>query len=55
MERVEAGQPYPVFVDYAHTDDALRNALRMLRAVTPADCSASSAAAATATAASVPR
>jgi UDP-N-acetylmuramoyl-L-alanyl-D-glutamate--2,6-diaminopimelate ligase len=24
MERVEAGQPYPVFVDYAHTDDALR-------------------------------
>ena len=35
MERVEAGQPYPVFVDYAHTDDALRNALRMLRDITP--------------------
>jgi UDP-N-acetylmuramoyl-L-alanyl-D-glutamate--2,6-diaminopimelate ligase len=35
MERVEAGQPFPVFVDYAHTDDALRNALRMLRAITP--------------------
>lgn len=35
MERVEAGQPFPVFVDYAHTDDALRNALRMLRDITP--------------------
>ncbi len=35
MERVDAGQPYPVFVDYAHTDDALRNALRMLRGITP--------------------
>jgi len=35
MERVEAGQGFPVFVDYAHTDDALRNALRMLRAITP--------------------
>lgn len=35
MERVTAGQAFPVFVDYAHTDDALRNALRMLRAITP--------------------
>ena len=35
MERVAAGQPFPVFVDYAHTDDALRNALRMLRDITP--------------------
>jgi len=35
MERVEAGQDFPVFVDYAHTDDALRNALRMLRDITP--------------------
>lgn len=35
MERVDAGQPYPVFVDYAHTDDALQNALRMLRGITP--------------------
>jgi len=35
MERVEAGQPFNVLVDYAHTDDALRNALGMLRAVTP--------------------
>ncbi len=35
MERVDAGQVFPVFVDYAHTDDALGNALRMLRAITP--------------------
>lgn len=35
MERVEAGQPFPVFVDYAHTDDALRHALGMLRSITP--------------------
>ncbi|KXU34540.1 UDP-N-acetylmuramyl peptide synthase [Cephaloticoccus capnophilus] len=35
MEQVEAGQAYSVLVDYAHTDDALRNALGMLRAITP--------------------
>jgi UDP-N-acetylmuramoyl-L-alanyl-D-glutamate--2,6-diaminopimelate ligase len=35
MERVEAGQPFPVFIDYAHTDDALRNVLGMLRRITP--------------------
>ncbi|MCM2273472.1 MAG: UDP-N-acetylmuramoyl-L-alanyl-D-glutamate--2,6-diaminopimelate ligase [Candidatus Didemnitutus sp.] len=35
MERIEEGQPYNVLVDYAHTDDALRNALAMLRAITP--------------------
>ena len=35
MERIEHGQPYNVLVDYAHTDDALRNALGMLRAITP--------------------
>ncbi len=35
MERIEEGQPYNVLVDYAHTDDALRNALTMLRAITP--------------------
>jgi UDP-N-acetylmuramoyl-L-alanyl-D-glutamate--2,6-diaminopimelate ligase len=35
MERIDEGQPYNVLVDYAHTDDALRNALGMLRAVTP--------------------
>ncbi len=35
MERIEEGQPFNVLVDYAHTDDALRNALTMLRQVTP--------------------
>jgi UDP-N-acetylmuramoyl-L-alanyl-D-glutamate--2,6-diaminopimelate ligase len=35
MERIEEGQPFNVVVDYAHTDDALRNALGMLRAITP--------------------
>jgi UDP-N-acetylmuramoyl-L-alanyl-D-glutamate--2,6-diaminopimelate ligase len=35
MERVDEGQPFNVLVDYAHTDDALRNALAMLRPVTP--------------------
>ena len=51
MERIEEGQPFNVLVDYAHTDDALRNALGMLRADhARAACSSSSAAAATATA-----
>lgn len=35
MERLEEGQPFNVLVDYAHTDDALRNALGMLRPITP--------------------
>lgn len=35
MERIEQGQPFNVLVDYAHTDDALRNALGMLRPITP--------------------
>ena len=35
MERIEQGQAFNVFVDYAHTDDALRNALGMLRPITP--------------------
>ncbi len=35
MERIESGQGFGVFVDYAHTDDALRNALGMLRPITP--------------------
>lgn len=35
MEKVEEGQAFNVLVDYAHTDDALRNALAMLRPVTP--------------------
>jgi len=34
MERVDEGQDFAVFVDYAHTDDALRNALSMLRPIT---------------------
>lgn len=35
LERVDCGQPYDVFVDYAHTDDALRRCLMGLRALTP--------------------
>ncbi|MDR1817264.1 MAG: UDP-N-acetylmuramoyl-L-alanyl-D-glutamate--2,6-diaminopimelate ligase [Puniceicoccales bacterium] len=34
MERVAPDLPFQIFVDYAHTDDALRNALEMLRAIT---------------------
>ncbi|WP_246456211.1 UDP-N-acetylmuramoyl-L-alanyl-D-glutamate--2,6-diaminopimelate ligase [Ruficoccus amylovorans] len=34
MEKVVSGQPYQVLVDYAHTDDALSNALTMLREIT---------------------
>lgn len=34
MERVENDNGINVFVDYAHTDDALRNALTMLRKIT---------------------
>ncbi len=33
MEPVEHGQPFPVFVDYAHTDAALEAALRSAREV----------------------
>ena len=35
MEVVECGQLFSVFVDYAHTDDALRRCVRGLRCVTP--------------------
>ncbi|HEV8239256.1 MAG TPA: UDP-N-acetylmuramoyl-L-alanyl-D-glutamate--2,6-diaminopimelate ligase [Thermoanaerobaculia bacterium] len=35
MEPVDLGQPFPVFVDYAHTDDGLRNALQAVRAIAP--------------------
>ena len=35
FERVEAGQPFLVVVDYAHTDDALRNAIAAARGLRP--------------------
>lgn len=31
LERIECGQPFDVFVDYAHTDDALSNVLSTLK------------------------
>lgn len=34
MERIEAGQPFEVIVDYAHTGDAVRKVLEVLREVT---------------------
>jgi UDP-N-acetylmuramoyl-L-alanyl-D-glutamate--2,6-diaminopimelate ligase len=34
MERVDCGQDFNVLVDYAHTPDALHNALTMLRSIT---------------------
>ncbi len=34
MQRVEAGQPFTVIVDYAHTPDAFDNVLRTLRGLT---------------------
>ncbi len=35
FEPVEEGQPFLVVVDYAHTDDALRNAIRVARGLHP--------------------
>ena len=35
FERVDVGQPYLVAVDYAHTDDALRNTIAVARAMQP--------------------
>ena len=35
FERVDSGQPFAVVVDYSHTDDALRNALAVARALNP--------------------
>jgi UDP-N-acetylmuramoyl-L-alanyl-D-glutamate--2,6-diaminopimelate ligase len=34
MERIEAGQPFGVVVDYAHTTDSLRKVLEILRPLT---------------------
>ncbi|MDL5050714.1 UDP-N-acetylmuramoyl-L-alanyl-D-glutamate--2,6-diaminopimelate ligase [Oscillatoria amoena NRMC-F 0135] len=34
LERVDAGMPFDLFVDYAHTDDALKNVLSTLRETT---------------------
>lgn len=34
LERIECGQPFGVFVDYAHTPDALQRSLSTLRQVT---------------------
>lgn len=35
FERVEEGQPFLVVVDYAHTDDALRNVITVARGLRP--------------------
>lgn len=35
LERIEAGQPFSVIVDYAHTPDSLEKAIRAVKNVTP--------------------
>ncbi len=35
LERIACGQRFEVFVDYAHTDDALRRCVQALRSITP--------------------
>ncbi|MEM0964691.1 MAG: UDP-N-acetylmuramoyl-L-alanyl-D-glutamate--2,6-diaminopimelate ligase [Verrucomicrobiota bacterium] len=35
LERIDEKQGFEVFVDYAHTDDALRSTLEVLREITP--------------------
>lgn len=34
MERIDGGQPFNLFVDYAHTDDAIANVSSVLREIT---------------------
>lgn len=34
LERIQCGQPFEVYVDYAHTDDAMDNVLRTVREIT---------------------
>ena len=35
MARIEAGQPFGVIVDYAHTPDAIEKVLTLLRRLHP--------------------
>jgi UDP-N-acetylmuramoyl-L-alanyl-D-glutamate--2,6-diaminopimelate ligase len=35
MEAIDEGQPFAVYVDYAHTDDALKNVVASARELTP--------------------
>jgi len=35
LEPIQHGQPFGVYVDYAHTDDALKNVLTTVREITP--------------------
>jgi len=35
LESLSAGRPFGIYVDYAHTEDALRNVLTTLREITP--------------------
>jgi UDP-N-acetylmuramoyl-L-alanyl-D-glutamate--2,6-diaminopimelate ligase len=35
FERIDEGQPFTVVVDYAHTDDALRNVISVARGLSP--------------------
>ena len=54
FQLIDAGQPFTVIVDYAHTPDGLDNVLRTARQITKADCGPSSAAAVTGMPKSVP-
>jgi UDP-N-acetylmuramyl-tripeptide synthetase len=37
LQRIDAGQDYSVYIDYAHTEDALDNVLRFLREIASAN------------------